>query len=424
MIYIYRVLTNIFFPIFVLIIFVRRFYNKEHKTRYKEKIFISHFNIKRDNEKKIFWFHASSIGEVKSIMPLIKEINSKNRNINFLITTTTFSSGELIKNKISKDQNIIHRYFPLDTNKLVKSFLDQWRPDMAFFVDSEIWPNFLLNIKEKDIPLILINARITKKTLKKWKYFSSFSKKIFNTFDLCLAASKESQKNLKSLFAKNIKFLGNLKFIQNPEKRLLDKKNIRILNKFKVWCAASTHDGEDQLCIKAHIYLKTKHKKIITIIIPRHISRAKNIYNLCKNYNINSQILNNKSLISKNIEILIINSFDVLNKYFNYCDSIFIGKSMLKKFQLVGGQNPIEAAKFRCKIYHGPYVYNFSEIYKLLKQYKISHKVNNYNQLAKNLHRDFKKKNSLNQKINLKKLDMYGKTILQKTMKEINIYKR
>ena len=424
MIYIYRALTNIFFPIFVLIIFARRFYNKEHKTRYKEKIFASHFDIKRDSKKRIFWFHASSIGEVKSVIPLIKKIDSKNRNINFLITTTTFSSGELIKNKISKNHNITHRYFPLDTNKLVKSFLDQWKPDMAFFVDSEIWPNFLLSIKKKDIPLILINARITKKTLKKWKYFSSFSKKIFSTFDLCLASSKESQKNLKILFAKNVKFLGNLKFIQNPEKQLLDKKNTKILNKFKVWCAASTHDGEDQLCIKAHIDLKKKYKRIITIIIPRHINRAKDIYNLCKNYNINSQILNNKSLINKNIEILIVNSFDVLNKYFNYCDSIFIGKSMLEKFKLVGGQNPIEAAKFGCRIYHGPYVYNFVEIYKLLKRYKISYKVGNYNQLSKNLHRDFKQKNKINQKFNLKKLDMHGKIILQKTMKEIDIYKR
>ena len=177
MIYIYRALTNIFFPIFVLIIFARRFYNKEHKTRYKEKIFASHFDIKRDSKKRIFWFHASSIGEVKSVIPLIKKIDSKNRNINFLITTTTFSSGELIKNKISKNHNITHRYFPLDTNKLVKSFLDQWKPDMAFFVDSEIWPNFLLSIKKKRYTFNFNKCKNYKKNIKKMEIFFIFFKK-------------------------------------------------------------------------------------------------------------------------------------------------------------------------------------------------------------------------------------------------------
>ena len=261
MIYIYRIFTIIFYPIFILIIFIRRFYGKEDKIRYKEKLFSSCFNINKNNKKKLIWFHASSIGEVKSVIPIIKTINNKNKNTNFLITTTTFSSGELIKKEISKYRNITHRYFPFDNNKLVKKFLGQWKPYVVIFVDSEIWPNFLLNIKKNKIPLILINARITNKTIIKWKYILSFAKRIFGTFDLCLSSSKNTQKNLKKLFARNIKFFGNLKFIQKPEKQFLDKKNIKILDSFKVWCAVSTHKGEEELCIKTHIELKKKKKK-------------------------------------------------------------------------------------------------------------------------------------------------------------------
>ena len=158
----------------------------------------------------------------------------------------------------------------------------------------------------------------------------------------------------------------------------------------------------------------------MTILIPRHINRVKSINNLCKSYNLNSQILNNKNLINKKNEILIVNSFGILNKYFNYCDSIFIGKSTLEKFRLVGGQNPIEAAKTGCKIYHGPYIYNFAEIYKLLNRYKISYQINNYNQLSKKINADFEQKSGINQKLNLKKLDKYGDIILKKTMREID----
>ena len=149
MLQVYKSLTYFFFPFFILLIYFRLIIKKEDPRRFKEKIFSSHFKIHRDNKKKLVWFHAVSIGECLSILPLIDELNKNNNNLSFLITTATLSSSKLLEKKLDKYQNIIHRFFPLDLNHLVENFLNNWRPDLVCFVDSEIWPNFLFKIKKK-----------------------------------------------------------------------------------------------------------------------------------------------------------------------------------------------------------------------------------------------------------------------------------
>ena len=163
MLLVYRYLINIFFPIIVILIIIRKWLAKEDQIRYKEKIFETSLNIIRNNNKKLIWFHVASIGELKSVIPLIKKLNEKNE-YEFLITTVTVSSASLIKKDLLNEKNIIHRFFPIDKPSLVKKFLNGWNPFMTVFVDSEIWPNFILEIKKKNIPLILLNGRITKKT--------------------------------------------------------------------------------------------------------------------------------------------------------------------------------------------------------------------------------------------------------------------
>ena len=209
MLSIYRFLTLFLYPVFILIIFFRIFFKKENKLRYKEKIFPSSFNPKKNPNKKLIWFHTSSIGELLSIMPLIDSLNKNNsKNLEFLVTTVTLSSANLLEKKLSNYKNVMHRFFPLDTEFLVSSFLDNWQPSLICFIDSEIWPNFLFKIKKNKFPLILLNARITKKTLNRWKVFSKFAKKVFDNFDLCLASSNESKKNLELLGVKNISYMG------------------------------------------------------------------------------------------------------------------------------------------------------------------------------------------------------------------------
>jgi len=420
MLQVYRYLTYFFFPLLVLIIYFRVIFKKEDKVRFKEKIFSTHFKS-FSNNKKLIWFHVASIGECLSILPLIDELNNNHKNINFLITTVTLSSALLLDKKIKKNKNIFHRFFPLDLNNLADSFLNNWKPNIACFVDSEIWPNFLFKIKEKKIPLLLINARLTKKSFTRWKIISNFAKKVFNNFDLCLAASKESNNNLKELEVKNLKYIGNLKYsVQNNFDELEDS-NKKILNNYKSWCAASTHDGEEATILKAHINIKKNYSNLLTIIIPRHVNRSHHIKNLSKKLNLNAQILSENELINPNIEILIINSFGVLPKFFNYCKNIFIGKSLIKKKKNVGGQNPIEAAKSGCKIFHGPYVYNFQEVYDHLKSYDIAEEINNEQELSEELIKNFETPLTTNQK-KLNLLNNYGNKILKETALEIEKY--
>jgi len=421
MLQIYRWLIIFFFPFAQLLIFCRVIFNKEDKTRYKEKIFSSCFKPRRNLNKKLYWFHVASVGELISVLPLISDINSFNKNIDFLITTVTLSSARLVEKKLNKYSNIAHRFFPLDTEKLSEEFLNVWKPDLVFFVDSEIWPNFLFKIKENNIPLILVNGRITKKSFNRWKIFPNFAREVFGNFDLCLAASEESKKNLEKLHVKKLLYIGNLKFTVKNKKEVFDTLNTEKLNKFKAWCAASTHEGEELLALKTHVEIKKKYNNILTIIIPRHIDRVLDIKKLSKKFNLKSQILTHNESINPNIEILIINSFGVLHQYFNYCKTIFIGKSFIKKLKFVGGQNPIEAAKYGCKILHGPYVYNFKEIYDLLNTHGISEQIENENDLSRKIVKDFETPKEIDeQKLNW--LEIHGDKILKQTIKELHMF--
>ena len=415
MIPLYKAITILIYPFLVLIIFFRKMIKKEDPRRYKEKILVSHFNVKR-NKSKLIWFHAASIGEFKSIVPIIENLNKNKENLEFLITTITFSSGDLARQDLKKFDNVYHRFLPIDVGFIINKFLNLWKPSAIFLVDSEIWPNLILKAKEKGISIGIINARITFKTFKRWMLFPKTANKIFSTFGICLTSNLETKKYLLKLKAKKINFLGNIKLINKNNK----KKNIN--NQFKslkrFWFAASTHEGEEKICLKAHIKIKEKYKNIVTILAPRHINRIEDIKILCKNYNLTFQVLNKKQVISKNKEVIIINYFGGLYEFFRNSKSVFMGKSTIIKLKNDSGQNPIEAAKLGCKIYHGPYVYNFKEIYKTLRNKKITKKINSHLDLSNALIKDL----VIPQKINMESsyINNLGKKTLTSTMKEIN----
>ncbi len=421
MILTYRILTTLLYPFFLIIIFCRKILNKEDKYRYKEKILPSHFNVKRKKNTKLIWFHAASLGELKSIIPIIKELDNNNKNLEFLITTVTLSSSNLANSEFKNFQNIYHRFLPIDVLFLIKKFLNEWSPHAIFFVDSEIWPNLLFQAKKKNILISLINARITSRTFNRWKKIPRTSKKIFSLFNLCLTSNTETKDFLEKLGATNIHYKGNIKLINQIDEEKIKDPNHEILSKKRFWFAASIHENEDIYCLKTHINLKKKYQDILTIIAPRHVDRVNKIKDLSKKYNLNAQILDKGDLIIEGKEILIINSFGVLNNYYKYAKSVFIGKSTLKKFDKNGGQNPIEAASLGCKIYHGPYVYNFKEIYKFLERNLISKKIENYDELSNNLTNDLKIfKKEKNKVSNL--MNYYSQKTLTNTMEKVNYF--
>lgn len=419
MIHAYRVLSNLLYPIFVIFVYFRKLIKKEDPVRFKEKILTSHFNVKREKGNKLIWFHASSIGELNSIIPIIENLNTNYKNLLFLITTTTLSSGILAKNIIKKFNNIEHRFFPLDVDFLIKKFLTLWKPDIIFLVDSEIWPNLIISSKKLKIQIALINARLSRKSFHRWMRFPKIANKIFNSFDLCLSSNLETKKFLEKLNSKNIFFHGNIKLINKINPRNIENLNKDILLKKRFWIAASTHENEEILCLKTHANLRKKYNDILTIIAPRHINRSSKIKALSEKFNYNTQLLNPGDMILDNKEIVIINSFGVLQEYFKYSKSVFIGKSINEKLKDDSGQNPIDAVKLGCKIYHGPHVNNFKDIYELLEKNNISKKIETYEDLSNNLIIDLEfptKKNNFSIQI----IETLGKKTLSDTMKNIN----
>ena len=203
MIYFYKLLSLILYPLLILLVVLRKVFNKEDKFRYLEKIFFNSFSVDRDKKKKLIWIHAASIGEVQSIFPLIEKFNNEKKNLEFLITTVTLSSGKLVEKYFDKYSNVKHRYFPLDVIFLVNKFLDSWDPNLIIFIDSEIWPNFLLQSKKRGKALLLVNARITLKTFKKWMLIKRASKKYLNLLIIALLQVL-SRRTTKKLGAKKL----------------------------------------------------------------------------------------------------------------------------------------------------------------------------------------------------------------------------
>ena len=410
MLIVYKILINFVFFFSPIIIVFRIFKGKEDILRFKEKI---GFFSKKKNKGKLIWFHGASVGEIQSIIPLIEKFEKNKKIKQILITSNTVSSSLIIKNLRLK--KTIHQFFPIDCNFISKKFLNYWKPSKAFFIDSEIWPNTINNLFKKNTPIFLLNGRVTKKSYERWKFFSSFAKSIFSKFDLCLSSNNETKQYLKKLGAKNIKIIGNLKFSQSEnEKNNLDKNIINLINSKKTWCASSTHYNEEEFCAKAHITLKKKYKNLLTIIIPRHINRIDSIETELNNLNLKVHLDEPRKKIDPNTDIYLVNSYGKTKLFYKACKNIFLGGSLI----MHGGQNPLEATRYGCKVLHGPNISNFREIYKFLGKKNLSREITNQDQLVNYIIKHFNSKS--NSKKIIKDLHLIGVDILKKTYKEIN----
>jgi len=348
-----------------------------------------------------------------SVIPLIEKLEN-NKNIKqILVTTSTLSSARIFAK--FKFKKTIHQFFPIDTNYLSKKFLNYWRPNLAIFIDSEIWPNMLTNLKKKSVHHILLNARITKKSFKRWSSLGSFSKNLFKGFDYTYPQNDETQKYLKKLGATKIKKIGNLKF---SESAFNSNKSINLdLRKFlqnkKHWCAASTHEGEEIIAANVHLSLQKKFKNLVTIIIPRNIQRTEKIINTLSQLGLKTHIHSMNKKIPNNTQIYIVDTYGETKVFFKICKIVFLGKSLTVQ----GGQNPLEPIRYNCNIVHGPRVSNFYEVYKFLDKNKISFKANNQNQLIKRINELLKK--DIRSKELGNKIKIMGEKILKRTLIEL-----
>ena len=412
----YSILLFIFYIPYSIIIFFRIFLNKEHKSKFKEKLFYK--KIQRP-DGFLFWFHVASLGELNSILPIVNHYLKKNEKFSFLITTVTLSSYNEFKKKFYQNPRVYHQFLPYDLNILSNNFLKSWRPNIASFVDSEIWPNFIFNIKKKNIPLVLLNARITKKTFERWYFVKRFAEALFGNFTICIASSKETKENLTLLNAKKIRYYGNIKFCSDlPYRDKTHDFEFENLKNKKLWCAVSTHDDEEIFCLEVQKILKKTIKEALCIIIPRHVNRNKKIYSKLEGSGFNLQIKDENDRISGSTDIVLINYYGAVNIFLSKIKNVFIGKSLIKKLIKVGGQNPIEAAKMGCYIFHGPFVSNFAEIYDDLKNKQFSEEINYPEELADKLIKNFNNNQKVVDKEKLKELEIYSNSIFKNVINE------
>ncbi len=404
--FIYQILISIILIFSPIIVIFRILKNKEDKIRVKEKFC---FFSKKRSIGKLVWFHGSSVGEIMSIIPVIKSYEDDKSINKILITSSTLSSSNILENM--KFKKTIHQFYPVDHVFFSKKFLDYWKPSLAIFLESEIWPSMFKSIKKRNIPLILLNARITNKTFGRWTKLKFFSQSIFSLIDIAYPQNNETKIFLKKLNVNNIKKIGNLKYIENDNLKdaKTDKKLFSQFKKYKTFVAASTHDEEEIFAAKTHLLLKKNNKNLITIIIPRHINRVNQIMDDIKKLKLNviTRSSNNKNL--SKVDIFIVDTFGESKKFYKIATSVFLGGSIIKK----GGHNPLEPARFGTKILHGPNVGNFKEVYRYLDLLKISSQVKNPLQCAKSV--IFKK----NVK-KVKKMKLLGKNILKNTLNELD----
>ena len=402
----YQIFVTLIILLSPIIIIFRIYKNKEHKVRYKEKFSIP---SKQRDEGNLIWFHGASVGEILSIIPLIENYE-KDKSINqILITSSTLSSSKVLKK--FKFKKTIHQFYPIDHFFFTAKFLNYWRPSVAIFIESEIWPCMFEKLKSRKIPLVLLNARLTKKTFTRWIKIKNFSQEIFNKITIAYPQNIETKNFLKKLNTKKIKNIGNLKFAEND-----DVKNNAINNKLKlqfktkkIWVASSTHPSEEIFCAKTHIELKKKIKNIVTIIIPRHIHRANEIISELENFNLKVVTHNSNKKNLKDIDVYIVDTFGETKKFHKIGCSVFLGGSIIKR----GGQNPLEAARYGARILHGPNIDNFKDVYKKLSHLKVSKKINTPKELASMI--IFKRNKNIGSKI--KKI---GGKILKETISDLD----
>jgi len=403
----YYLITTVFYYLLYPYLYLRILKKKECPLRYKEKLGIS---LKTRNNGYLIWFHCSSIGELKSIFPIIDHYLKKNQ---ILVTTSTLGSNEVFQKKYYNTNNIIHQYAPIDSPQIIKKFFKKWNPNIIFFTESEIWPNHIFYAKNNNIPIILLNARISNKSFIKWKLIKNSMNKILNCFDLILSQSNESADYFNYFGSNNIKILGNLKFVISED--FENKEENLNLQKRLVFIALSTHPTEEEVCIKIHSSLKSQYPNLLTIIIPRHINRIPEIQKIIINTKLNFLIAESLDNFKNNTDILIINSYGNTKKILKSSKYVFIGGSLVDH----GGQNPIEVAYNNSLIFHGPHVHNFTEIYNFLNKENIAFKINSGAELINQL----KEKINDYQNKNIKeKIIRMGDEILSSTIKELEQY--
>jgi 3-deoxy-D-manno-octulosonic-acid transferase len=325
-------------------------------------------SLPRPPNGQLIWFHGASVGESLSLLKLVQHLNAMRPFVNILVTTGTVTSAQLMARRLP--EGVFHQYVPLDVPHWVSAFLDHWKPQLVVFLESEIWPNSIDEVKQRNIPLVQLNARVSDKSFRQWLRFPRTARKLFQKFDLFLTPSPTTAMNLGDILGNRwdprIKHHVNLKLMGDPPP--FDSKEAQriqeIIGPRKLWAATSTHKGEEAMVLEAHRTLKKEAalENLLTILVPRHPHRTPEILDLIEKNNLKVARHSLGEMPTETVDVWLIDTMGDMGLVYALVDIAFVGGSLVP----VGGHNPIEAIQLGAVVLHGPFIYNMVDLYESL----------------------------------------------------------
>ena len=308
----------------------------------------------------LVWLHGASVGETMSLLPIVSRLCDKSLNV--LVTSVTMTSADLLARRLPP--GALHQYAPLDTPLFMRRFLDHWRPDLALFAESELWPNAIIESARRDVPLVLVNARMSERSLARWRRLPRTIAALTGCFDLCLAQSELDAERYRFLGAHAVTTAGNLKYdVPAPPADQVALASLRGMTAGRpMLLAASTHAGEETILAEAHRTLAARFPGLLTIIAPRHPERGSEIAAAVQAAGLRPALRSRRLGPDSACVIYVADTIGELGLFYRLTPIVFMGKSLVPH----GGQNPIEPAKLGAAILHGPHVHNFAGVYEAL----------------------------------------------------------
>jgi len=347
----YRFLTTFFAPLIALYLRRRRARGREDSARFQERL--GYASAPRP-KGKLVWCHAASVGEAMSVLTLIDRLHERYPLWSILLTTGTVSSAKLIAGRLP--ERAIHHYVPVDRWPYVTRFLDHWKPDVALWVESELWPNMLAALSQRQIPAILLNGRLSEKSYRRWKLLPGGAKEMLGVFALGLAQTGAERNRFAALGLKDVRAIGNLKFAADPlpcDSSALALLKTQIGGR-RTWLMASTHPGEDELALRVHQILRRSFPDLLTIIVPRHPNRAPEIAALLKAQHLAFAQRSLGEELTPAHEVYLADTMGEMGLFYRLCRLCCLAGSFTW-----GGHNPVEPAQLECAVLFGPKMDNF-----------------------------------------------------------------
>jgi len=377
----YRLATSIGAPLISMYLKKRLKRGKEDATRFNERL--GRPEIERP-EGHLIWMHGASVGESLSMLPVIAEIVSRANAPSVLVTTGTVTSARLMRERLP--EGAIHQFVPVDSLPYVLNFLDHWKPNVALWWESELWPNLITETHHQNIPMILVNARMSPPSFKRWQRWKRFAQLLLGSFDLVLAQSDTDVSRFEALGAKHVERMGNMKFAVPPlpcdEGTLAEIRSRAGLR--PMWLAASTHAGEEEIALHVHQHVSKQSPQLLTIIAPRHPDRGAEIAEMLREKGAIVSVRSNSEPITPDTMIYLADTMGELGLFFRLAPIVFMGKSLVP----AGGQNTIEPARLGSAVITGPHYWNFDEITQLMVDASGLEVVNDADGLAQAVARD------------------------------------